>query len=70
MHLEPRPSPLLNEHEAADRLNLSVRTLQQWRWAKCGPDFIKLESAVRYSEADLETFIALGHRRLTVAASR
>jgi predicted site-specific integrase-resolvase len=56
---------LLNEHAAAERLNLSVKTLRRWRWAGRGPSYIKVGTAVRYDPADLDTFIAAGRRRST-----
>ena len=38
----------LTEKEAAARLALSPRTLQQWRVKGGGPPFLKLGAAVRY----------------------
>ena len=68
MNTEPRPSPLLNEHEAADLLNLSVKTLRQWRFTGRGPQFLKLMAAVRYSQSDLEVFIESGRRGSTAGS--
>ena len=48
---------LLKEGEAAYLLNLKVGTLRRWRWSGDGPPFIKLNGAVRYSEADLQAYI-------------
>jgi putative DNA primase/helicase len=39
---------LLNEHEAAQLLNLAVATLRRWRWIGNGPAFAKIGRAVRY----------------------
>ncbi|HYN76527.1 MAG TPA: helix-turn-helix domain-containing protein [Lamprocystis sp. (in: g-proteobacteria)] len=49
---------LLNEQEAAARLRLSVRTMQLWRRTGNGPRYAKLGSAVRYSPADLDRWLA------------
>ena len=53
---------LMNEHEAAARMGLKVATLRRWRWAGCGPNFIKLGNAVRYAPGDLAAFIDAGRR--------
>ena len=39
---------LLTETDFTDILNVSVRTLQQWRVSGFGPRFIKVGRAVRY----------------------
>ncbi len=51
---------LLNEAQAANYLNVSVRTLQQWRVSGRGPLFTKLSRAVRYRRADLDAYVARG----------
>jgi excisionase family DNA binding protein len=56
---------LLTEEEAAKRLAISKRTLQAWRSRGGGPRFIKLNSAVRYSETALNDYIAAGMRSNT-----
>ena len=56
---------LVNEHEAARRLGLSVKTLRRWRWAGKGPPFIKIGAAVRYDPHDLAEFVALSRRKST-----
>jgi predicted DNA-binding transcriptional regulator AlpA len=55
-------SRLVDEHEAAARLGLSVKTLRRWRWAKRGPAWSKIGAAVRYAPADLAAFIAAGRQ--------
>ncbi len=49
---------LMREAEAADYLGLSPKTLARWRWAGKGPVFHKLGSAVRYSVAELDSFVS------------
>lgn len=56
---------LLNEHEAARRLGLSVKTLRRWRWAGRGPGFVKIGSAVRYDPAVLTAYIDASRRTST-----
>lgn len=59
-------NPLLTEHQAAQTLgNLSVKTLQRWRWAGRGPRFIKIGAAVRYDPDDIAAFIEAGRRNST-----
>ena len=60
----PQPAPtlapgdLLDEREAAAILSASVQTLRNWRWRGEGPRFRKIGlRMVRYSRADLQTFI-------------
>ena len=49
---DPKTEPaatMFNEHQLAERWNMSVRTLQDWRQRKTGPHFVKLQGwAVRY----------------------
>jgi uncharacterized protein YjcR len=53
--------PLLNETQVAESLNVSPATLRSWRCRGIGPNFVKMgagkKSPVRYSVADIETFI-------------
>jgi phage terminase Nu1 subunit (DNA packaging protein) len=44
---------LINEHDAADALGVSVRTLQAWRTRGGGPPFVKLGQSVRYNTLTL-----------------
>lgn len=59
------PAPLLlNVREAAARLGLSKSTLDKWRCAGKGPQYIKsTDRAVRYDPADLDAWIAARRRR-------
>lgn len=48
---------LFTEIEAADVLNISVRTLQAWRSRFFGPAFVRAGRSVRYRRRDLLTWI-------------
>ena len=56
---------LIDEHEAARMLGLSVKTLRRWRWAGRQPHFYKIGSAVRYDPEALLDFIAASRRNST-----
>jgi hypothetical protein len=56
---------LLGERDAAQILACSVALLRKWRLYGGGPGFCRLGRLVRYSEADLATFIE--QRRVEVA---
>lgn len=49
--------PLHTEKQEAQRLNVSVRTLQAWRYKGGGPSFIKVKSAVRYNPATTDAWL-------------
>src|SRR4051794_38724568 len=51
------PDTLLTEVQAADFLNLSVRTLQAWRIKIAGPRFVRAGRAIRYRRSDLIAWI-------------
>lgn len=59
---------LVDEHEAADILGLSARTLREWRRSGTGPRFVKLGRSVRYEPAELDAFIAANRATSTAAA--
>jgi hypothetical protein len=48
---------LLTEAQAADLLNLSIRTLQAWRTRAAGPAFVRAGRAIRYRRGDLRSWI-------------
>lgn len=56
-HTTYQYDPLMTEIQAADVLNLSVRTLQTWRSKRVGPPFIPVGRSIRYRYADLVTWI-------------
>ena len=53
---------LVDEHEAAARLGLTVATMRRWRWARRGPHWVKVGAAVRYLPSDLANFIEAGRQ--------
>ena len=58
-------SKLLREQEVAERLGVSVRTIQHWRLVGGGPVFIKVGRCVRYAGEDLTEFMNEQRRRST-----
>jgi Helix-turn-helix domain len=61
----------LNQRELAERLNISPRTLERWRWlGQGGPAFLKLGGGrVVYRLADVERYEAEQLRDSTTARS-
>lgn len=55
----------LNQIELAARWTISPRTLERWRWAGEGPQFIKLGGRVVYRLEDVEAFEAEQIRQAT-----
>lgn len=49
--------PLLMEVQAAKLLNLSSRTLQNWRITGNGPPYIRVGRAIRYRRHDLTAWL-------------
>ena len=49
---------MLNEHQAAERLGLSVTTLRTWRCREKGPRFYRLGRSIRYDEAEIARFLS------------
>ncbi|MEQ9519809.1 MAG: helix-turn-helix domain-containing protein [Parvibaculum sp.] len=44
----------MNEHEAADFMNYSVRALQNWRVRGGGPPYVRISArSIRYRRRDL-----------------
>jgi len=51
------PDALLTEAQAADVLNLSIRTLQAWRVRRAGPIFVRAGRAIRYRRRDIIAWV-------------
>lgn len=49
---------LLNEHDVARITGMSVATVRRWRLFRQGPIYRKLGTAVRYSLADVQAWVA------------
>lgn len=47
---------LLTQEEVAKRWNISMRTLERWRWMKEGPKYIKIGGHVRYRISEIEKY--------------
>jgi predicted DNA-binding transcriptional regulator AlpA len=58
---------LLNEHEVAKLLNVSVATIRRRRLFRQPPDWVKIGASVRYSRAAVQRLIET-HEIQTVEA--
>jgi excisionase family DNA binding protein len=61
--LPPQQADYLTTKQAAKLLALSVGTLEGWRSRGDGPAFVKIGTAIRYSRADLDAWLAKHARR-------
>jgi len=48
----------LSQSDLADRWTISPRTLERWRWAGCGPRYLKIGGRVVYRLEDIEAYEA------------
>lgn len=55
---DPLSQGLYSTKEAARYLNLSYRTLEDWRLNGFGPPFIRIGRRAMYRKCDLDLFIA------------
>ena len=55
----------LTEHEAAELLRISPRTLQRWRLTGDGPVFVRAGRRVLYQPTELEAFLEVSKARST-----
>lgn len=60
---------MLDPHDAAKLLRVSVRTLEGWRRTGEGPPFIRCGRLARYRHADVSRWIA-DRRRASTSADR
>lgn len=60
----------LNQCELARRWNLSMRTLERWRFTGIGPRFVKLGGRVVYRLEDVEAFELQQLRQMTPGVAR
>jgi len=53
----PGSPDLMNEHQVAKFLQLSVASVRRWRLFRTGPKYLKIGAAVRYRREDVESCI-------------
>jgi predicted DNA-binding transcriptional regulator AlpA len=54
---------LLTEAQFCALTQISKETAKHWRWAKRGPDYVKMHRAVRYRRGDVRRWLAEQTRR-------
>jgi predicted DNA-binding transcriptional regulator AlpA len=61
-HMKPNAtedgSLMMNEHQVAETLCISVASLRRWRLLARGPLYRKLGTSVRYRRNDVEAWLA------------
>jgi predicted DNA-binding transcriptional regulator AlpA len=56
--MHKNPEKLLDQIEVAEILSVSPKTLEYWRWKKCGgPRYVKLGKLARYRVSDVDSYI-------------
>jgi excisionase family DNA binding protein len=60
-------SRLLSPQEAAEVLGVSYGTLQNWRSAGRGPDYVKIGAKVKYRPSEIQKFIEIASMRADCA---
>jgi predicted DNA-binding transcriptional regulator AlpA len=58
-------SILFDQGQVAQRLGVSIRSLERWRMTGDGPRYIKMGRQIRYRAEDVEAWIATMERRST-----
>lgn len=53
----PNRPEVMNEHQVAELLGMSVTSLRRWRASRMGPKFLKIGKSVRYRRPDVETWL-------------
>lgn len=48
---------LLNEHDVAEMLGVSVATVRRWRLLKQGPRYLKLGALCKYRVTDISSWL-------------
>jgi predicted DNA-binding transcriptional regulator AlpA len=48
---------MLNEHQVAEYVQMSVASVRRWRLFRTGPKFVKIGSAVRYRRVDVVSWL-------------
>jgi hypothetical protein len=58
-----------DQRQLARRWNISLRTLERWRWQNDGPSYLKVGGRVCYRLEDVEAYEAARLHSLKVASS-
>ena len=56
-NIENTLETLLNEHDVAHIIGLSVASVRRWRLLRQGPKYLKIGAAVRYNPEDLAAWL-------------
>lgn len=64
--MKERPARLLDVEQAARYLAVSPGTMRKWREAGKGPEYLRMDSMIRYSIDDLDAYVASHPRRREV----
>lgn len=48
---------LMDQHEVAEYLGISAKTLEYYRWKKVGPRYLKIGKLARYRKCDVVAYI-------------
>lgn len=59
MNPQPDRKKLLKESEVAEQLQISEKTLRNWRLLRKGINYVKVGTAIRYKQQDVDDFIAM-----------
>lgn len=59
MNPQPDRKKLLKESEVAEQLQISEKTLRNWRLLRKGINYVKVGTAIRYKQQDVDNFIAM-----------
>ena len=57
MEIDSPLGALLNEHDVAQMLSVSVATVRRWRLVKTGPKYLKVGALVKYRCSDLQRWL-------------
>jgi hypothetical protein len=60
-----RREPLLDAHQAAERMGIARQTLAIWRLRGFGPEFIRMGRKVCYDPCTLDAYIEANRHRST-----
>lgn len=54
----PETDVLLRDEQVAEWLQVSRRTLREWRYFRTGPAFVEVGGRIRYRSADVASYLA------------